>query len=91
MAVLIASGLRKELSGDPLFDGVSFRLRRGDRLALAGPNGSGKTTLLETLLGEREPDEGRIRIGHGVVPAYFSQHEAELPCLLYTSPSPRDS
>ena len=41
MAVLIASGLRKELSGDPLFDGVSFRLRRGDRLALAGPNGAG--------------------------------------------------
>ena len=31
------------------------------------------------LLGEREPDDGRIKIGHGVVPAYFSQHEAELP------------
>ena len=39
MAVLIASGLRKELSGDPLFDGVSFRVRRGDRLALAALQG----------------------------------------------------
>ena len=45
-------GLRKEFSGDPLFDGVSFRLRRGDRLALAGPNGAGKTTLLRALVGE---------------------------------------
>ena len=46
MAVLIASSLRKEHSGDPLFDGVSFKVERGDRLALAGPNGAGKTTLL---------------------------------------------
>ena len=54
-------------------------LERGEHVALVGPNGSGKTTLLETLLGHREPDEGRVKLGHGVVPAYFSQHEAELP------------
>jgi ATP-binding cassette subfamily F protein 3 len=47
-------------------------------VALVGPNGSGKTTLLETLLGRREPLAGSIRLGHGVVPAYFSQHEVEL-------------
>ena len=45
MAVLVASGLRKELSGDVLFDGVSLTVRRGDRVALAGANGAGKTTL----------------------------------------------
>src|SRR5262249_58599608 len=50
----------------------------GEHVALVGPNGSGKTTLLETLLGRREPDSGTARLGHGVVPAYFSQHEAEL-------------
>ena len=60
MAVLIASGLRKELSGDPLFDGVSFRLRRGDRLALAGPNGAGKTTLLRALVGETSIQAGEL-------------------------------
>ncbi len=43
-----------------------------------GPNGAGKTTLLEALLGKREPQEGRIRLGHGVEPAYFSQQELEL-------------
>ena len=67
-------------AGDKLLlDGASVVLERGEHVALVGPNGSGKTTLLETLLGFREPDEGRVKLGHGVVPAYFSQHEAELP------------
>ena len=42
IAVLIASDLRKEFSGDPLFDGVSFTVGRRDRLSLAGPNGPGR-------------------------------------------------
>jgi ATP-binding cassette subfamily F protein 3 len=60
MAVLIASSLRKEFSGDPLFDGVSFKLERRDRLALAGPNGAGKTTLLRALMGETELAGGEL-------------------------------
>jgi ATP-binding cassette subfamily F protein 3 len=43
-----------------------------------GPNGSGKTTLLETLLNRREPVKGKLKLGHGVEAAYFSQHEIEL-------------
>ena len=36
MALLTASHLRKDISGTPLFDGVSFKLERRDRLALSG-------------------------------------------------------
>src|SRR4029453_4511380 len=43
-----------------------------------GPTASGKTTLLETILEKREPQVGFVRLGHGVVPAYFSQQELEL-------------
>ena len=56
----------------------SFALERGEHVSLVGPNGSGKTTLLETVLGRREPAAGRVKLGHGVEAAYFSQHEAEL-------------
>src|SRR5882672_2421618 len=60
MAVVIASSLRKEISGDVLFDGVSFKVERKDRLALAGPNGAGKTTLLRALAGEVSLEGGEL-------------------------------
>src|SRR5215207_6500478 len=65
MAVLIASGLRKELSGDPLFDGVSFKVERKDRVALSGPNGTGKTTLLRALVGETSLQGGELAFQKG--------------------------
>jgi len=71
-------GARLKAGDTELLEDVSFALERGEHVALVGPNGAGKTTLLETLLGRREPESGRVRLGHGVQPAYFSQHEIEL-------------
>ncbi len=65
MAVVIASSLRKELSGSVLFDGVSFKVERRDRLALAGPNGAGKTTLLRALAGEVTLEGGELALVEG--------------------------
>jgi ATP-binding cassette, subfamily F, member 3 len=76
--VAVVEGLTMRAGDKQLLDGASFAIERGEHVALVGPNGSGKTTLLETLLGLREPAGGKLRLGHGVVPAYFSQHEAEL-------------
>ncbi|MBA2357437.1 MAG: ABC-F family ATP-binding cassette domain-containing protein [Actinobacteria bacterium] len=73
-----ASGLDVGVGGKTLLEDASFALERGEHVALVGPNGSGKTTLLETLLGRRDPLGGTVRLGHGVEPAYFSQHEVEL-------------
>jgi ATP-binding cassette subfamily F protein 3 len=61
-----------------LLDGASFAIERGEHVALVGPNGSGKTTLLQTMLEQREAQGGSVRIGHGVIPTYFSQQEMEL-------------
>ena len=41
-------------------DDVTFRLERGDRLALVGHNGSGKSTLLRLLAGIYHPDQGHV-------------------------------
>ncbi|MGE5275310.1 MAG: ribosomal protection-like ABC-F family protein [Verrucomicrobiota bacterium] len=76
--VVEVEGLSLSAGDKRLMSGVSLAVERGEHAALVGPNGSGKTTLLETLLGGREPESGTVRLGHGVVPAYFSQHEAEL-------------
>jgi ATP-binding cassette subfamily F protein 3 len=76
--VVVAEGLELRAGNKELLHGASFALERGEHVALVGPNGAGKTTLVETILGRRPPVGGRIRLGHGVVPAYFSQHEAEL-------------
>ncbi len=76
--VVEVEGLSLRAGEKALLDGVSFAIERGEHVALVGPNGSGKTTLIETILGRREVATGSVRLGHGVVPAYFSQHEAEL-------------
>jgi len=76
--VLEADDLVVSAGDKQLLEGATLVLERGEHVALVGPNGSGKTTLLETLLGRREPDAGSIRMGHGVEPAYFSQHDVEL-------------
>ncbi len=76
--VVEALGLSVAAGEKELLAGASFAIERGEHVALVGPNGSGKTTLLETLLGRRDAAAGVARLGHGVVPAYFSQHEAEL-------------
>src|SRR4051794_21232750 len=76
--VIEAEGVDVRIGDRELLRGASFALERGEHVALVGPNGSGKTTLLETLLGRRPQAKGKIQLGHGVVPAYFSQQEAEL-------------
>jgi ATP-binding cassette, subfamily F, member 3 len=73
MAVLIATNLRKEITGSPLFDGVSFKLERRDRLALAGANGTGKTTLLRALHGEITLEGGELAWEKGTRVALHDQ------------------
>ena len=76
--VVEADGLEVGIGARVLLNGVSFAIERGEHVALVGPNGSGKSTLLQTILGQREAQGGSVRLGHGVIPAYFSQQELEL-------------
>jgi len=75
--VIRAEGVAKGFDR-PLFDHLSLDVMRGQRWAVLGPNGCGKTTLLRCLLGLLPPDEGRISLGHGVMPGYFDQQLAAL-------------
>ena len=61
-----------------LLDRITWRLGPGDRVGLLGPNGAGKSTLLRLLVGQLQPDSGRVKVGATVAPAYLSQEVTEL-------------
>jgi ATP-binding cassette subfamily F protein uup len=68
----------KSFDGRPVVRDFSARLLRGDKVGLIGPNGSGKTTLLKLILGELEPDAGKVRLGTKLEVAYFDQFRSAL-------------
>jgi len=57
----------------PIVERFSAVILRGDKVGLIGPNGAGKTTLLRLLLGELEPQAGRVKRGTRLQVAYFDQ------------------
>lgn len=61
---------------DHLLSEVSFRLQRGERLAVIGENGMGKSTLLKTLVGLIPPLGGSFMVGENVDAGYFDQQKA---------------
>jgi len=61
-AILEVENLSKRFGGIVAAHGVSFRVRRGEILALIGPNGAGKTTIFNLLTGLLVPDRGSIRL-----------------------------
>lgn len=61
-----------------LFNGLEEEIRYTERVALLGPNGMGKTTLLKIILGQIQPQEGKVRFGARVKPAYFDQEHSNL-------------
>jgi ATP-binding cassette subfamily F protein uup len=61
------------IGGKRLIDHLDLTILRGDRIGLIGPNGAGKSTLLKLILGELQPDSGRVRRGERLQVAYFDQ------------------
>jgi ATP-binding cassette subfamily F protein 3 len=71
--VVVASSLRKEFAGALLFEGVSFALERGQRMALSGANGVGKSTLLQAIAGRTELQAGEVALEKGTQIALHDQ------------------
>lgn len=61
MSVLLSAvDLTKSFGHGPVFSGLSFDIRVGERIGLIGPNGAGKSTLFNLVAGIVKPDAGRI-------------------------------
>lgn len=62
------------LGGKPFFQGLTFHIHAGRKIALVGKNGAGKTTLMNLITGERELDDGKRWTLPGVTTGYMRQH-----------------
>ena len=60
--VLELEGVTARYDGTPALENVSFRVRRGDQVAVVGPNGAGKSTLFNIITGILKPQQGVVRI-----------------------------
>ena len=71
--VLTIKNLSKAFGDRVLFSDVNLEVEGGERIALLGDNGTGKSTLLKILMGEEQPDSGKLRLGPTVKIGYLPQ------------------
>ena len=76
--VLELHGVAKARGDKLLCQGLTYLMKRGERVGVIGPNGCGKTTLIRMIMGEVEPDSGRVVVGKKTKIAYFDQNRAML-------------
>ena len=74
---VIADNVGKAYGDHQVFDGATFTIRRGEKVAFVGKNGEGKSTLVKCIMGEI-PFTGSLKIGHNVKIGYFAQNQASL-------------
>ena len=72
--VLTIKGLSKSFGDKKLFENLALEVEGGERIGLIGDNGTGKSTLVKIILGEEQPDSGKLRLGPTVKVGYLPQH-----------------
>ncbi len=76
--VLSIENAKKEYPAKKLFENLSLKLFKGDKVCLIGENGIGKTTLFKSIIDNNLLDEGTVTFGSNVISAYYDQEHALL-------------
>lgn len=76
MSVLDVSNVSHGFGARAILENVSFRLLKGEHVALIGANGEGKSTFLNIIIGKLMPDQGSVEWSKRVSVGYLDQHSA---------------
>ncbi len=71
--VIHAKQATKAFGTSPVFDNLSFRIKKGEFVSIIGPSGCGKTSLLRMIGGLLPPTSGKIDVGHHTCGFVFQQ------------------
>lgn len=66
--------IRVHYGTQDVLDNINLRVNNGERIGIVGPNGAGKSTLFHLLMGDRQPDSGRVVVEGKPEIGYVRQH-----------------
>ena len=72
--MLVVENVSHGFGARTILENVSFRLRKGEHIALVGANGEGKSTFLNIITKKLMPDAGNIKWSSRVSVGYLDQH-----------------
>ncbi len=72
--MLVAENINHGFGARTILENVSFRLRKGEHIALVGANGEGKSSFLNIITNKLMPDAGKIRWSSRATVGYLDQH-----------------
>eukprot|EP00879_Flechtneria_rotunda_P017442 GHRR01018279.1.p1 GENE.GHRR01018279.1~~GHRR01018279.1.p1 ORF type:complete len:460 (+),score=165.88 GHRR01018279.1:628-2007(+) len=76
--VLEIQGVCKGYGDRLLVDNMTLSVPPGGVVGIIGGNGAGKSTLFRMIMGQEQPDAGRLELGDTVVPMYVDQSREAL-------------
>ena len=75
--ILTVSNITHEVEGETVLRNISFKLQKGEKIALLGRNSVAKTALLSILAGKLRPNSGEIEWGSSIQTGYFQKDHNE--------------
>ncbi|MEY3089785.1 MAG: hypothetical protein RL113_101 [Pseudomonadota bacterium] len=76
--VLEVKEVSKSYGDEKVLENISFKINKGDKVAVIGGNGVGKTTLLQILMDKLKADNGSFNWGQTITYSYFPQNTTDL-------------
>jgi ATP-binding cassette subfamily F protein uup len=70
--------LGKSFGDKKILNSFDYVFRKGEKVGIVGPNGTGKSTFLNMIMGQIEPDRGKVSVGETIVFGYYSQQGMQL-------------